>query len=113
MQMTVSRSDLSVVVSVEGRLDSATAPDFERELLTLIAQGESRLVLDFSRLLFVTSAGLRIVLRAAKRLANAEGDLVLCALNETVTDVFELAGFLPILTIRSSVTEALRHFEDR
>ena len=82
-------------------------------MLGLIDRGESRLVLDFSRLIFVTSAGLRIVLRAAKRLANARGELVLCALNEAVNEVFDLAGFLPILTVRSSVSEALRHFEDR
>jgi anti-anti-sigma factor len=82
-----------VIVGVEGRLDSMTSSRLEGELLALIAKAEHRLILDCSRLVYISSAGLRAVLLAAKRLKNAGGVLVLCSLNAAVQKVFDLAGF--------------------
>lgn len=71
VEISISRSNEVVIVGVEGRLDSTTSSRLEDELLGLIAKAEHRLILDCSRLVYISSAGLRAVLLAAKRLKNA------------------------------------------
>jgi len=107
MNLTVTRRDAVVVVGVDGRLDSTTSAKLEAELLGQIANAERQLVLDCSRLAYITSAGLRAVLVAAKKLKNAEGALVLCALSDAVMKVFDLAGFTRILRITPTLDDAL------
>jgi stage II sporulation protein AA (anti-sigma F factor antagonist) len=107
VEISIARSNEVVIVGVEGRLDSTTSSRLEGELLALIAKAEHRLILDCSRLVYISSAGLRAVLLAAKRLRNAGGVLVLCSLSAAVQKVFDLAGFASIIPVRSSVTEAL------
>ena len=107
VEISISRSNEVVIVGVEGRLDSTTSSRLEDELLGLIAKAEHRLILDCSRLVYISSAGLRAVLLAAKRLKNAGGMLVLCSLSAAVRKVFDLAGFASIIPVRNSVTEAL------
>ena len=113
VEISIARSNEVVIVGVEGRLDSTTSSRLEVELLALIAKAEHRLILDCSRLVYISSAGLRAVLLAAKRLRNAGGVLVLCSLNAAVRKVFDLAGFASIIPVRSSVTEALLEIPDR
>lgn len=107
MEIKVTRLPDALVVGVDGRLDSTTAPALEQQLLTLIEAPERRLVLDFSQLVYITSAGLRTVLVAAKRLKNAQGELILCSLNAAVHKVFDIAGFLGILPVRTTLEDAL------
>ena len=113
MEISISRSNEVVIVGVEGRLDSTTSSRLEDELLALIAKAEHRLILDCSRLVYISSAGLRAVLIAAKRLKNAGGMLVLCSLSAAVRKVFDLAGFSIIIPVRNSVTEALLEIPSR
>src|SRR5262245_58383659 len=107
MELTMTRRQAALVIGVQGRLDSGTSSRLEQELLALIAKAEHRLVLDCSQLAYITSAGLRAVLLAAKKLKNTDGTLVLCSLNEAVWKVFELAGFTRILSIRPTLEDAL------
>jgi anti-anti-sigma factor len=95
------------VVRPEGRLDSATGPAFENDLLGQIDSGRLRLLLDFSDLQYISSAGLRIVLLAAKRMKTAGGRLALCSLNPQIAEVFEISGFSRILDIHPSPDTAL------
>ncbi|HKA30430.1 MAG TPA: STAS domain-containing protein [Candidatus Binatia bacterium] len=113
VEISISRSNEVVIVGVEGRLDSTTSSRLEDELLGLIAKAEHRLILDCSRLVYISSAGLRAVLLAAKRLKNAGGMLVLCSLSAAVRKVFDLAGFASIIPVRNSVTEALLEIPGR
>lgn len=83
-------------LSLRGRLDSATAGDLEQVLLPLFAGGVA-VVVDFAELAYISSAGLRVVLMAAKRAKQAGGRLMLCSLSSVVREVFEISGFLKIL----------------
>jgi len=90
-----------------GRLDSHTAPGFEQEVLGALASGTTRMLIDFSELQYVSSAGLRIVLIAAKKLKATGGKLALCSLSESIAEVFNISGFSSILNIQPDQAAAL------
>jgi anti-sigma B factor antagonist len=87
----------SVTLKVSGRLDTQTAPELEKEL-DISLPGTKELVLDMTALDYVSSAGLRVILKAQK-VMNAQGSMVLTGVNESIMEVFEITGFLDILTI--------------
>lgn len=97
--MTVEKrtegSELEVKVS--GRLDTATSPQLESELNRSL-EGVTKLVLDFTDLDYLSSAGLRVVLMAQKTM-NRQGVMVIRNANETVRDVFDVTGMIDILTL--------------
>ena len=84
-------------LSLEGRLDTTTAPQLEAEVKGALA-GVTELVLDFSQLEYLSSAGLRVIL-AAQKIMNKQGKMVIRHVNETIQEVFEVTGFSDILTI--------------
>ena len=88
-----------LVLALKGRLDSVNAAAVEASITDQIKQGASRLVLDFSDVGYVSSAGLRVVLVVAKRLKEIGGRLVLIGLTPSVHEVFSISGFLQILTV--------------
>lgn len=88
-----------LVVALKGRLDSVNASAVELSITDQIKQGANRLVLDFSEVPYVSSAGLRVVLVVAKRLKEVGGRLVLIGLTPSVHEVFAISGFLQILTV--------------
>ena len=90
-----------------GRIDSATGPAFEKDILGQIDEGQRRLLLDFAELAYISSAGLRIILLAAKRIKSAGGRLALCSLNPQIAEVFEISGFDRIIDIHPSRNAAL------
>ncbi len=94
-------------VRPKGRLDSASGPAFEKDLLGRIESGRLRVLLDFGELQYISSAGLRIVLLAAKKMNSAGGKLALCSLNPQIAEVFEISGFSNILDIHPSRDAAL------
>jgi len=97
-----------LIVAPEGRLDSNTSSGFEKDVREILAGGARRLMMDFSGLDYMSSAGLRIVLLAAKRMKAIGGKLVICGLNDTITEVFEISGFLASLNVVPDRPAALR-----
>ena len=95
IQKTVSGTTL--MVALEGRLDTTTALKLEEELRGSVA-GVSRLVFDLAKLEYISSAGLRVLL-AMQKLMNQQGEMVLQNVNEAVMKVFEVTGFSDILRI--------------
>lgn len=85
-----------LTIALGGRLDTTTAPDLERELKAL--EGVNSLILDFSRLDYISSAGLRVLLSAQKTMQK-KGGMKIIHVNELVQEVFEVTGFSDILTI--------------
>ena len=85
------------VVSLEGRLDTVTAPELDKELKETLG-GVSELTLDFEKLEYISSAGLRVLLAAEKTMGK-KGGMKLIHVNETVMEIFEVTRFLDILTI--------------
>jgi anti-anti-sigma factor len=104
----VTDSQQVTIVSVKGRLDSNTAGLFEQRVMAQLDAGIEKIVLDFDALDYISSAGLRVVLMAAKRQKVTRGKLVLCSLNKHIHEVFEISGFLPIFTITKKVDDAIR-----
>ena len=84
-------------VSLEGRLDTTTAPQLEKELNESI-EGVTSLTLDRNKLDYISSAGLRVLLSAQKRM-NAQGSMRVINVGETIMEIFEVTGFSDILTI--------------
>ena len=80
-----------------GRLDTQTAPDLEKELDTIISNLKE-LTFDMTGLEYVSSAGLRVILKAQK-IMNAQGSMKLIGVNDNIMEVFDITGFLDILTI--------------
>lgn len=85
-------------LSLEGRLDTTTAPQLEAEFRQSITDGITLLELDFAKLEYLSSAGLRLIL-AAQKTMNKQGKMVIRHVNETIMEVFEVTGFIDILTI--------------
>ena len=82
---------------VSGRLDTQTAPELEKELDSVLADIKE-LTFDFATLEYVSSAGLRVILKAQKAM-NAQGSMKLTGVNDSIMEVFDITGFLDILTI--------------
>lgn len=97
--MTLNKKlDGSVLtISVEGRLDTTTAPELEKELKTSL-DGVTELIMDFSDLSYISSAGLRVLLSAQKTMSK-QGSMKVTHVNEMVMEVFEVTGFVDILNI--------------
>ncbi len=85
------------VFALEGRLDTITAPELEKELKASL-DGVSELVLDFAKLEYISSAGLRVLLAAQKLMAK-QGSMKLVNVNETIMEILDVTGFVDILTI--------------
>ncbi|MFZ2655695.1 MAG: anti-sigma factor antagonist [Victivallales bacterium] len=95
------------ILQVQGRLDSTTAQDADRSLATLIGGGTLEVVLDLSGLEYVSSAGLRVFLSAAKRMKQAHGKLALASPAPQVKQVLDIAGFSTFLPIFATMAEAV------
>lgn len=97
--MTINKisEDNQLTLSLSGRLDTTTAPKLEAELKNSINEVE-RLVFDFKELEYISSAGLRILLNSQK-VMNKQGEMIVRNVNDTIADVFEITGFVDILTI--------------
>ncbi len=107
MEVNFRKEEKAMVVSVTGRMDAVSAPDFDKQVEKEIDKGETYFVLDLSGLDYISSAGLRSMLTLAKKLKSKEGGLVLCGLQEMVTEVFEVSGFTTIFEIFGSLKEAM------
>ena len=86
-----------LTVAISGRLDTTTAPQLEAEFKASIADVE-KLVLDFADLEYLSSAGLRVLL-AAQKVMNTQGEMIIKNVNDTINEIFEVTGFVDILTI--------------
>ncbi|MHC4070639.1 MAG: STAS domain-containing protein [Planctomycetota bacterium] len=110
MDITVKESGDVKIVVFEGNLDTNTAPAAEDEINGLIDGGTLKLLVNFEKLDYISSAGLRVLLATAKKLKPSSGDLKICCLNATVQEVFDISGFASILSVSSTEEEALGSF---
>ena len=89
--------DGKAVFALEGRLDTVTAPDLEKELKGSL-DGIQDLVMDFEKLEYISSAGLRVLL-SAQKVMTKQGKMVIIHVNESIMEIFEVTGFTDILKI--------------
>ncbi len=97
MKMNKSLNGSTLTIALEGRLDTNTAPELEMEIKNSL-EGITSLILDFADLEYISSAGLRVLLAAHKRM-SVQGDMKIKNVNEVIMEVFEVTGFTDILTI--------------
>ena len=97
--MTIEKNlnGTELTVTIAGRLDTTTAPQLEAEFKQNLS-GVEKLILNFCALEYISSAGLRVLL-AAQKTMNKQGEMVIRNVNETITEIFEVTGFIDILTV--------------
>ena len=97
MKIIKNQSGGTLTIALEGRLDTTTAPELEQEIKSNL-DGVTELIMDFARLDYISSAGLRVLLFAQKKMSK-QGSMKVIHANEMVLEVFEVTGFSDILTI--------------
>jgi anti-sigma B factor antagonist len=97
MNINTVKNGNELTVTVEGRLDTMTAPELEKALNESL-DGVEKLVLDMKALDYISSAGLRVLLSTHKRMA-AQGEMVIRGANEIITEIFDITGFSEILNV--------------
>ncbi len=110
MNITTTEVEGITIAEFEGNLDTNTAPDAEERLGELLEKGVTKILVDFTTLDYISSAGLRVLLVTTKRLGGTGGSMRLCGLNETVDEVFEISGFSTIFSVFGTRDEALDGF---
>lgn len=98
MTISKTRNDSELVIALEGRLDTTTAPMLEAELKESLAD-VNKLVLDFGKLEYISSAGLRVILTAQKTMNRLQGSMIVKNVCADIKEVFDITGFVDILTI--------------
>lgn len=98
LNLTKKQESDTLTVKLEGRLDTNTSPEFQSEVEPLL-ESISKLTLDFEKLDYISSAGLRVLLTFEQELEEQDKQMELCHVNDIIRDVFDVTGFLEILTI--------------
>lgn len=98
MKITENRTEDTILLTVEGRVDTNTSPQLQEMLLKAFQKG-SRVILDFEQVEYVSSAGLRALLIGQKTANSKKGSMKLIHVQEAVQEVLDLSGFSAILTI--------------
>jgi len=107
MNLEQERRDDILILRPSGRLDSNSSPELERVVAEQREAGTQRVVFDLSALDYISSAGLRVVLLAGKKLRASKGKLVLVGLSDMVREVFDMSGFLTLFAVTNTLDEGL------
>lgn len=99
-----------LILELNGRLDAVSTPDIEKKVFEYINSGHYKLILDFSGVDYISSAGMRMLLSTTKKLKGLSGHLVLCSISTNVMDVFKMSGFDHVLELSENREEALKRF---
>ena len=107
LTISQSRSGDVCVVILSGRIDSTNANDLMSKLNALISSGEKSIVVDFTSVLYLTSAAFRALLVATDEAERNAAKFVLCSLGDRVRELFEMGGLLDVFTVHPSSAEAV------
>jgi len=110
MEIIEEKQDMISIFKLNGRLDSNTSQGFEKKIFDAISVGSKNMIIDFNELDYISSAGLRVILKATKALNREEGKIMLCSMQDYVKEVFEIAGFDSFLPIVATMDDALKAF---
>lgn len=99
-----------LLLKLTGRLDAVSSPQAEKEVFDFINEGHYRLLVDFSAVEYLSSAGMRMLLSITKKLRTLSGKLVICSVNRNVMDVLKMSGFDHVLELSENEDEAIRLF---
>ena len=111
MEITHKEESGILFIAIKGQLDVVTAPSAEKSINEILERGGDRLLFDFSELEYLSSAGLRVVLSAAKKIKRREGRIVLCAMQGYVKEIFEVSGFTSIIPTKDTVESGIAELQ--
>jgi anti-anti-sigma factor len=103
MEITQKEENGIVSIVIKGRLDADSSPEAEKVVKDALGEQTNRILFDLGQLEYLSSAGLRVLLSAAKEMRRREGKIVLCSLNEFVKEIFEVSGFQSLIPITDTV----------
>ncbi len=107
MEITQKEENGIVSIVIKGRLDADSSAEAEKVVKEALEGQTNRVLFNLSALEYLSSAGLRVVLSAAKEMRRREGKIVLCCLNEFVKEIFEVSGFQSLIPITDSVESGI------
>ena len=107
MELSGERAGDVLVLTPEGRIDGSNSADFQSAVMERIDEGSESILLDFTSISYISSAGLRAVLILAKKLNQMKGKFALCSMQQSVRSVFEVSGFVKIIDVHPGREEAL------
>ncbi len=107
MEIATRKEKNVVVVFIKGRIDAVTAPEFEKSIANMIDKGENTFLINFNNLDYISSAGLRSILAAGKKLKEKKGEIIFSGLQGSVKEVFTISGFYSIFKIFDTDNDAL------
>ena len=110
MELIKETQNSVIIYRPKGHLDSTNAREFEQRLFEEISNGPIDMVVDFKCLDYISSAGIRVILKATKAIKRKDGRIILCCMHHYVKEVFEIAGFDSFLPIVATMDEALNSF---
>lgn len=110
MEITEKKDRNALILTISGSLDSHTSIKFENTLIPKIDGGELFVVIDGTDLNYISSAGLRVILKAVQKLSPKKGKMALSNLKSNVQEVFEIAGFMGIVSLVPTQEQAVRLF---
>jgi anti-anti-sigma factor len=110
MSVLFSQNNDVLIIIPDERMDSNNSPDADEEIMKRIDRGNYKIVVDFSKTKYISSAGIRVIIRATKRVRRENGDIRLCGANEQILEVFEVTGLLAILTFDNNLEDAIGSF---
>jgi anti-anti-sigma factor len=97
-----------VFIEIKGRLDADSSPEAEKVVKEALKDQTTRVLFNLSSLEYLSSAGLRVLLGAAKEMRRKDGKIVLCDLNEFVKEIFEVSGFQSLIPIADTVESGIK-----
>ena len=106
MTLSYDRNDGFLVAEAEGRLDGSNAGEFQANLDGAIDDGDKAVVLDFTQVTYISSAGLRVVLMIAKKLERQNAKFAICGLSAPMREIFQISGFDRIIDIHEALDDA-------
>jgi anti-anti-sigma factor len=107
MEFTSSKNNDFYVLDVKGRMDATTAHEFEKQGRMWLEQNEKSILIDMSGVEYISSAGLRSILVAAKETKAAGGEMIFCGLSGIVAEVFKMSGFEAMFKVFATKDEAI------
>ena len=110
MEINEQKTDQCVIIGITGRLDTTNYNMLEKKLMELIDSHHDKILVECSKMDYISSSGLRILLMALKKITLMKGKFALCGLQENIHEIFEISGFTSIFEIHSTKEDALKVF---
>ncbi len=107
MKVNVREDGQIMVIELNGHVDASNAFQLEEKMEEIVSSGKHKIVVNFKTVDYISSAGLRVLLTAIKKVKSHQGDMVLCEMSDNIHKIFSLAGFTNIFTIMNNEMESM------